>query len=181
MSVNPASTYALTASAMASRSGPHGICSATSSGRTNWLAPSNPAGVGRSALTAQPPANQRNWSCALAIALSLSGSQQIGIWPILRELVFPFSASQALIRSASGSTATRWSARSANRETDFSPGHRDGDRHAALRSVPDPGRVDPEVVALPGGQLTGVQLADDAWPPRPASPAAGRPAASPRR
>ena len=60
MSVNPASQYGLTASAIASRSGPQGMVSATSSGRTNWLAPAKPAGVGRSALTAQPPANQRN-------------------------------------------------------------------------------------------------------------------------
>ena len=89
-----------------------------------------------------------------------SGSQQMGIWPILRELVSPFSWSQALINSASGSTATRCrpaarTARSTSRRT------RDGDRYAAVGRVPEPGRVDAEVVALPGGQLSGLQLTDD--------------------
>src|ERR1700754_777965 len=60
MSVKPASQYSRIASTMASRSGPQGMDSATSSGLTNCVAPSNPAVVGRSELTAHPPANQRN-------------------------------------------------------------------------------------------------------------------------
>ncbi len=55
--------------------------SATSSGRTNWLAPWNPADVGRSLLTDHPPPNHRNWACARSIATFSSGSQQIGICP----------------------------------------------------------------------------------------------------
>ncbi len=52
---------------------------ATSSGRTNWLAPEKPIGVGRSALTFHPPPNQRNCSWARCTAASSEGSQQIGI------------------------------------------------------------------------------------------------------
>ena len=48
----------------ARRPGRTGSSSATSSGRTNWVAPANPFGPGSSALTFQPPANQRNCSCA---------------------------------------------------------------------------------------------------------------------
>ena len=48
------------------------------------VAPANPAGVGRSALTFQPPPNHRNWSCARSTAASRSGSQQIGICPTTR-------------------------------------------------------------------------------------------------
>ena len=39
--------------------------------------------------------------------------------------------------------------------------HGHGDRHAAARAVPDPRRVDVEVVAAVGDQLAGLQLADD--------------------
>ena len=61
-----------------------GSLAATSSGRTNWLAPEKPIGVGRSALTFQPPANQRNCSWARFTAASSEGSQQIGICPTPR-------------------------------------------------------------------------------------------------
>ena len=53
--------------------GPAGIASATSSGVTNWLADANPAVVGRSAFTFQPPPNQRNCSCARCTAAFSSG------------------------------------------------------------------------------------------------------------
>src|SRR4051794_16908412 len=95
--------------------------SATSSGRTNCVAPSKPDGPGSSALTFQPPPNQRNRLCARVTAVSRSGSQQIGIWPIFRDSVSPRASSQLCTRSASGSTVTRWSAIGAKRFTDWSP------------------------------------------------------------
>ena len=91
--------------------GPQGIDSATSSLRTNCVAPSKPAVVGRSAFTAQPPANQRNCSCARSTAAVRSGSQQIGIWPITRTSpgrpVARRASCQESTRSLSGSTAMR--------------------------------------------------------------------------
>ena len=94
--------------------GPHGMDSATSSGRTYWLA-ANPGGVGRSAFTLHPPANQRNCSCARVTAVFSSGSQQIGTCPIALAPLGPIrrapsTAFHDSISPASGSTATRWSA-----------------------------------------------------------------------
>ena len=101
------------------------MLSATSSGRTNWVAPANPAVVGRSALTDQPPANQRNCSCARRTAVSSSGSQQIGICPTARPSDpicgawwVPFHIET---RSGFGSTAIMWSASGANWAIDASP------------------------------------------------------------
>ncbi|SHX25819.1 Uncharacterised protein [Mycobacteroides abscessus subsp. abscessus] len=63
---------------MVPKSDPQGMLPATSSGRTNFVAAANPAGVGRSAFTGQPPANQRNSAWARLIAASRSVSQQMG-------------------------------------------------------------------------------------------------------
>jgi len=85
MSVKPASQNGFTASTTAWRSGPQGIDDATSSGRTKADAAAKPAVVGRSAITDQPPPNQRNWSWARWTAAStLSGSQLMGTWPMAR-------------------------------------------------------------------------------------------------
>ena len=54
-SVNPASTNGLIALTCSSTSGPHEIASATSSGVTNWLAPQNESGLGRSAFSSPRP------------------------------------------------------------------------------------------------------------------------------
>ena len=71
---------------IASTSGPHGIESATSSGRTNFgWAPANPAVPGSSAFTFQPPPNQPE---LLVRALDGPGRgrgpRELGLWPILR-------------------------------------------------------------------------------------------------
>jgi hypothetical protein len=56
--VKPASVNRRTAATMASPSNPHGMAAATSSSVTNWLAGSNAAVPGSSALTFQPLPNQ---------------------------------------------------------------------------------------------------------------------------
>src|SRR5436305_4729418 len=66
--VKPASTNFWMACTWRSASGPQGMLSATSSGRTNCEAPSKADGPGSSAFTFQPPPNQRNWSWALFTA-----------------------------------------------------------------------------------------------------------------
>lgn len=104
---------------------PIGIDSATSSGRTNSLAPTKLAVVGSSAFTDRPPPNQRSWSCATRTASSRSGPQLIGIWPTARAVIpicgAPLVAFQVDTSSGLGSTAMRWSTNVANRWTDFSP------------------------------------------------------------
>jgi hypothetical protein len=47
------------------------------------VAPAKAAVPGSSALTFQPPPNQRNCSCARPVHSSRSGPQQTGIWPTL--------------------------------------------------------------------------------------------------
>ncbi len=105
--MNPALVNSPTASRMLSTSGPHGMEPATSSGRTNWVAPANPEVPGSSAFTFQPPPNQRNWLCARSTALLRSVSQQIGSCPILRDARPPTASSHVRTSSASGSTAIR--------------------------------------------------------------------------
>jgi len=136
---------------------------ATSSGRTNWVAPAKPAVVGRSALTAQPPANQRNWSCARSVAVATSGSQLIGIWPMARAVSpicgAPSALFQAVTRSSFGSTAIRWSASGANRATDFSPLTASA-ISTLFGQVPDPCGVHAEVLPVVRHQVAAVELAD---------------------
>lgn len=124
--MNPASQNGRTASTTASRSGPQGMLSATSSGRTNWLAAAKPAVVGRSAFTGHPPANHRNCSWARSTARSRSGSQHMGSCPIPRAPPLPIRGAPATpfhpaTSAGSGSVATRWSASGANRATASSP------------------------------------------------------------
>ena len=52
---------------------------------------------------------------------SRSWPQHTGSWPIFRACGLSLAASQALMSSASGSTAIRWSAIGANTRTDCSP------------------------------------------------------------
>ena len=118
--VNPASTKGRTASTCAATSGPQGIASATSSGRTNCVAAANPAVPGSSALTFHPPANQRNWSCAVATAASRSGPQESGCCPIFGSCT-PAASSNPCTSAGSGSTATIASAIGANVSTDWLP------------------------------------------------------------
>lgn len=125
MSVRPAFQYADTDSTIASRSGPQGIDEATSSGRTNWLAAANPAGVGRSALTDHPPPNHRNCSWASSVPSSSVGAQQIRIWSMARARspirLAPSTPFHASTISADGSTAIRWSPIGARVSTARSP------------------------------------------------------------
>jgi len=118
--VNPASTNGRTASTCAATSGPHANASAMSSGRTNWLAAANAAGPGSSALTFQPPANQRNWSWARATASLGSEPHEIGQQPIFGRRT-PAASSKPRTSSGSGSTATIASADGANASTDCAP------------------------------------------------------------
>ena len=62
--VNPAASNWRIPATCLPRSGPQGIWAATSSGRTILDTASNDAGTGSSALTLQPPVNQRNYSIA---------------------------------------------------------------------------------------------------------------------
>ncbi len=185
-SVNPASQKGRTASTTASRSGPQGMLSATSSRRTNWVAPAKPAVVGRSALTDQPPANQRNWSCARSTAASSSGSQQIGIWPMARAGLPMVGAPSVSFHfwTTSLERLDRDHVVGERRQGLHRPvaGDRDRDPDGVVGQVPDPGRVDLEVLTPVVDQVAGVQLPDDPDGLDAASPrAAAGPASHDRR
>ena len=119
--MKPAFSNSRTPSTIGSTSGPQAIDPATSSSRTNCVAPANPAGPGSSALTFQPPANQRNCSCARCTAASRSVPHDTGSCAILRAGGPSFVASHSLDSSAFGSTAIIASATGANRLTDCEP------------------------------------------------------------
>ena len=109
------------------------------------MAPAKPAVVGRSALTCQPPANQRNWSCARSIAAS-----RVGV-PADRDLADRAGGLADRGRAGGrrsrprsgrrrGSTAIRWSASGANRSTDLSPLTATPMSTPCVGQVPDPWR-----------------------------------------
>ena len=156
-SVKPASQNAFTASTIRSRSGPHGIDSATSFGPHVLARRREPRGVGRSAFTFHPPANQRNCSCARVTAVFSSGSQQIGICPMALAPLGPIRAPVHGVPGLDQPGIGLDGDQMIRQRGEVLDGPVARDRHRELdgdvRYVPDPGRVDVEVVAPVGDQV----------------------------
>ncbi len=111
--------------------------------RTDYrLAAANPAGVGRSALTAQPPPNQRNWSWARSTAASRSGSHTHRNLsdgpPSGRHRRSPAGTDASPSTTAwSGATLIRMIGGHGQSLDRLLTRHRDGDGHRDLGHIPD--------------------------------------------
>lgn len=101
----PASVHCVIASTKRSGSGPQGIASATSPGRTLAVAASKLATFGSSDITFQPGAEKRKYRCAASTAATSSSAAETANWPMWGRPA-P-SASNRSTSAASGSVATR--------------------------------------------------------------------------
>ncbi len=163
-SVKPASHHGRTASTTASRSGPQGIGSATSSGRTNWLAPGEAHGrreVGVDLPAAGEPAE---------LLVGPLDGRLLGGVPADRDLPHgpgpgpdggPGDAVPPVDELLLGLDGDEVVGQRRERLQALLAAQRDGDVDAVLGHVPQPGRVDVEVLAAVGDEVAGHQLPDD--------------------
>ncbi len=142
------------------------MLSATSSGRTNCVAPANPRGrrqVGVDRPAAAEPAELVVGALHGGVAVGIPADRDLADHPAHRRAARWPAARRARRRPVllSGSTAIRWSPAARRCRTERSPDTAIADRHRRLRQIPQPGGIDLEVLALPVDDLAAEQLADD--------------------